>query len=93
MKFGPQHYFSVTPKKIVQLADAIVGASVFAGSIASLNGHPITGTVVFIAGVVAKTASNFFGEEVKEESVTTVVTENNPEVAAAVLETAISPQV
>ena len=68
MTFGTQHYFSVTPKKIVKLADSIVAASVFSGSIASLNGHPIVGTIVFASGVVAKIVSGFFGETPEQQA-------------------------
>ena len=63
MQFGPQHYWAPTPKKIRQLADSILAGVVFAGSTASLNGHPIVGTVIFVIGVVAKIVSNFFSEE------------------------------
>jgi asparagine N-glycosylation enzyme membrane subunit Stt3 len=63
MKFGPQHYWAPTPKKIRKIADAILAGVVFAGSTASLNGHPIVGTVIFSLGVIAKIVSNFFTEE------------------------------
>lgn len=63
MKFGPQHYWAPTPKKIRQLADSILAGVVFAGSTASLNGHPIVGTVIFVLGVIAKIVSNFFTDE------------------------------
>jgi asparagine N-glycosylation enzyme membrane subunit Stt3 len=63
MKFAPKHYWAPTPKKIRKTADALLAGVVFAGSTASLNGHPTIGTVIFVLGVVAKIISNFFTED------------------------------
>jgi hypothetical protein len=62
MKFGISEYWKPTPKNIRKAADAIVSACTFAGGMTTLNGHPVAGTVIFIAGFVAKILSNFFSE-------------------------------
>ena len=62
MKFGISQYFKPTPKKIRTVADAIVAASTFGGSMVILNGEPKVGTAIFIIGIVAKFVSNLFSE-------------------------------
>ena len=66
MTFGFKQYFKPTPKKIRTIADAVVAAATFAGSIIVLNGDPRAGTVIFIIGVVAKFTSNLFAENEKK---------------------------
>jgi len=63
MKFSWNGYWAPTPKNIRKAADAIVSACTFTGSITTLNGHPIVGTIIFVIGFVAKIASNFFTDE------------------------------
>jgi hypothetical protein len=48
-----------------KMADAIVSAAVFAGTLVSLNGNPKFGTGIFIAGFFAKIISNFFRNDFK----------------------------
>lgn len=62
MKFHWNGYWKPTPAKIRKIADAIVGATTFAGSILTLNNDTKIGTTVFIAGFLAKILSNFFSE-------------------------------
>jgi hypothetical protein len=61
--YKQENYWKPTPKKIRKMADAISGATVFAGGLTSLNGHPIAGTIIFCAGFLSKILSNFFAEE------------------------------
>ena len=63
MKFGFSEYFKPTPKKIRSIADAVVAATTFGGSIIILNGEPKVGTVIFVVGVIAKFISNLFAED------------------------------
>jgi len=63
MKFKWSGYWKPTPKKIRKIADAIVAATTFSGSITVLNGHPLAGTIIFVLGFVAKVVSNFFEED------------------------------
>lgn len=63
MKFGFSHYWAPAPKIIRKLADSVLAAVTFAGSILALNGKPDLATGVFVVGVVAKFVSNFFAEE------------------------------
>lgn len=63
MKFSWAGYWAPTPKKIRKAADAIVSACTFAGGLTTLNGHPIVGTIIFVAGFLAKIISNFFSED------------------------------
>jgi hypothetical protein len=65
MRFGASQYFKPTPKKIRTVADAIVAAATFGGSVIVLNGHPGAGTVIFVVGVIAKFVSNLFAEDEK----------------------------
>ena len=65
MKFGWKHYWEPTPKRVRQIADGIASASVFAGTIASMNGNVKMGTAVFITGFVSKIISNFFTDDPK----------------------------
>lgn len=65
MKFGWKHYWEPTPKRVRQVADGIASASVFAGTIASMNGNAKMGTAVFITGFVSKIISNFFTDVTK----------------------------
>jgi len=62
MKFSWKGYWEPTPKNIRKLADAIVAAATFSGSMIVLNGEPKIGTGIFVAGFVAKILSNFFTE-------------------------------
>jgi len=62
MKFGINEYWKPTPKNIRKGADAVVSACTFAGGMTTLNGHPIVGTIIFVAGFLAKILSNFFSE-------------------------------
>ena len=63
MKFSWKGYWEPTPRNIRKLADAIVAATTFSGSMIVLNGEPKIGTGIFIAGFVAKILSNFFTED------------------------------
>jgi hypothetical protein len=63
MKFGLSQYFQPTPKKIRSIADAVVAATTFGGSIIILNGEPKVGTAIFVIGVIAKFISNLFAED------------------------------
>jgi len=63
MKFGISQYLKPTPKKIRAIADAVVAATTFGGSIIILNGEPKVGTAIFVIGVVAKFISNLFAED------------------------------
>lgn len=63
LHFGWSHYWAPTPKKIRKIADSVVVACTFSGSVSSLNGHPIIGTVIFVLGFLAKIISNFFTDE------------------------------
>jgi len=62
MTFDWKGYWEPTPKKIRKLADAIVAATTFSGSMIVLNGEPKMGTGIFITGFIAKILSNFFTE-------------------------------
>lgn len=68
MKFGISQYFKPTPKKIRSVADAVVAATTFGGSMIILNGDPKMGTGVFVVGVIAKFISNLFAENEKKKS-------------------------
>jgi hypothetical protein len=59
-KFGWKHYFAPTPKRIRILGDSLAAAGTFAASIAILNGHATSGTVIMIVAVIGKFISNFF---------------------------------
>ena len=63
MKFSWNGYWKPTPKNIRKMADAIVAATTFSGSMIVLNGEAKIGTGIFIAGFVAKILSNFFTED------------------------------
>jgi hypothetical protein len=63
LKYSWKSYWEPTPKNIRKMADAIVAACAFSGGLASFNGEPKIGTVIFIVGFVAKILSNFFSEE------------------------------
>ena len=63
MKFGLNQYWEPTPKNIRKIADSIVAAATFGGTITILNGYPTAGTIAFILGVVSKFVSNLFSEE------------------------------
>lgn len=63
MKYNWKGYWQPTPKIIRKLADAIVAATTFSGSMIVLNGEPKIGTGIFVAGFVAKILSNFFTEK------------------------------
>jgi len=63
MKFNWNGYWKPTPKKIRKLADAIIAATTFSGSLVVLNGDAKVGTVIFVIGFIAKILSNFFTED------------------------------
>ena len=63
MKYNWKGYWQPTPKIIRKLADAIVAAATFSGSMIVLNGEQKIGTGIFVAGFVAKILSNFFTEK------------------------------
>jgi len=63
MKFGLSQYWAPTPKNIRKIADSVVAATTFSGSVTVLNGYALAGTVIFILGFVAKFVSNLFSEE------------------------------
>lgn len=62
MKFGWKEYWKPTPLKIRKLADALVAATTFSGSMVNLEGDSRIGTAIIIIGFVSKTVSNFFAE-------------------------------
>ena len=62
-KFGWKYYFSPTPKKMRVFGDSLAAAGTFAASVATLNGHPIVGTIIMVVAVVGKFISNFFSQE------------------------------
>lgn len=63
MKFGWSEYWKPTPLKIRKLADSIVTATTFSGSMINLDGNSIVGTAIIIIGFTAKVVSNFFAED------------------------------
>jgi hypothetical protein len=63
MKFGWNHYFKPTPKRIRILGDSLAASGTFGASIVILNGHPLAGTIIMIIAVVGKFISNFFKDE------------------------------
>lgn len=67
-KFGFKHYFRPTPKRIRIFGDSLAAASTLAASIAILGGHPLVGTVMMVSGWFGKFISNFFTDDVKQES-------------------------
>jgi hypothetical protein len=62
MKFSWKEYWAPTPKKIRKIADAVVAAATFSGTLLSLNDNVKVGTSIFIAGFIAKILSNFFSK-------------------------------
>lgn len=62
MKFGWKEYWKPTPLKIRKLADALVAATTFSGSMINLEGGSHIGTAIILIGFLSKTASNFFAE-------------------------------
>ena len=62
MKFGWKEYWKPTPLKIRKLADALVAATTFSGSMINLEGDSHISTAIIIIGFISKTASNFFAE-------------------------------
>jgi hypothetical protein len=67
-KFGFKHYFRPTPKRIRIFGDSLAAASTLAASIAILGGHPLVGTVMMVSGWFGKFISNFFTDDIKQES-------------------------
>lgn len=63
MSFGWNEYWKPTPLKIRKLADAIVAATTFSGSMVNLEVDSKIGTAIIITGFIAKTVSNFFAED------------------------------
>lgn len=62
MKFGWKEYWKPTPLKIRKLADALVAATTFSGTMVNLEGDSRIGTAIIIIGFLSKTVSNFFTE-------------------------------
>ena len=62
MKFSWKEYWAPTPKKIRKMADAIVAAATFSGTLLSLNDNVKMGTFIFVSGFFAKILSNFFSK-------------------------------
>ncbi len=62
MKFSWKEYWAPTPKNIRKIADSIVAAATFSGTILSLNDNVKVGTFIFVSGFVAKILSNFFSK-------------------------------
>lgn len=62
VKFGWNEYWKPTPLKIRKIADSIVAATTFAGSIINLEGDSKIGTFIIVVGFLAKMTSNFFTE-------------------------------
>ena len=62
MKFGWKEYWAPTPKKIRKIADAVVAAATFSGTLLSLNDNVKMGTFIFVSGFFAKIISNFFSK-------------------------------
>lgn len=63
LEFGWSYYFAPTPKRIRVLGDSLAIAGTFALGIATLNGHPVAGTIIMVVAIVGKFISNFFTEE------------------------------
>lgn len=59
-KFGWKYYFAPTPKRLRVLGDSLAAAGVFGAGIATLNGHPIAGTIIMVVAIAGKFISNFF---------------------------------
>jgi len=62
MKFSWKEYWAPTPKKIRKIADAVVAAATFSGTLLSLNDNVKMGTFIFVSGFFAKILSNFFSK-------------------------------
>ena len=62
LKFGWNEYWKPTPLKIRMLADALVAATTFSGSLINLEGGSYIGTAIIVIGFLSKTVSNFFTE-------------------------------
>jgi hypothetical protein len=62
LSFGWKDYFAPTPKRFRVLGDSLAAAGTFAAGIATLNGHPIAGTIVMFVAIAGKFISNFFSE-------------------------------
>lgn len=62
MKFSWKEYWAPTPKKIRKIADAVVAAATFSGTLLSLNDNVKVGTAIFVSGFFAKILSNFFSK-------------------------------
>lgn len=63
MKFHLKGIKLPTPKKIVKLANAILATSLFIGTSALVQNHPIVGTFCIIVGGICKGLSYFFSED------------------------------
>lgn len=68
MKFGWNHYFKPTPKRIRILGDSMAAASVFVSGLAISSGHQDLALYVSIAGWAGKFISNFFTDAIQDES-------------------------
>jgi hypothetical protein len=62
MKFSWKEYWAPTPKNIRKIADSVVAATTFSGTMLSLNESVKMGTFIFISGFFAKILSNFFSK-------------------------------
>lgn len=65
VKFGWEHYFKPTPKRLRILGDSLAAASLFVGGIAMVSGYEKIAIGVSISGWVGKFISNFFTNEDK----------------------------
>ncbi len=66
-KFGFKEYFKPTPKRLRIFGDSIAAASTLAASISVLNGSPLIGTILMVAGWTGKFLSNFFTDVIDTE--------------------------
>lgn len=79
-KFGFKRYFEPTPKRIRIFGDSLATASLLAASISVLNGNPVVGTIMLVAGWAGKFISNFF-TEVSDDQPEIIETADNTETA------------
>jgi hypothetical protein len=68
MKFGWQHYFRPTPKRIRILGDSMAAASVFVSGMAISQGYEKLALYVSIAGWAGKFLSNFFTDAIEDDN-------------------------
>lgn len=63
VKFGLKEYFKPTPKRIRVFGDSLAAAGTLGASVAVLNGHALTGTIIMVLAVIGKFISNFFSNK------------------------------